>query len=1810
MFNRYFHRAAAGVRSVLCIALSAVVVLSATQGLEAVSDALRVPSLPRVILSPLHPGFFTQQALVQRLVVQRRSAASSSLTPATFSIRSLYKKENLGEAIPAANSLAFEPLAATKPNFLFTIFQLGRAAFKLTHEWSHLFVALVVKPTAWREILSPANIRGNQSWRDYWLEGLFTSVQGRAEVRISQTAEGWRDTAVRKGGWWVSVLWPLVVVGAGLFYGFDIQVLWSTLPSAILFSLLGAGALTAVAESIYSDWVEKEDPGVYACGNVLLIGLSKAWSLNQLLAIARQIVELIDIRGRQSGGLVTYFADGWGLRARVKNTKRGDLPTNMLRVFRLVWLKEAVSKFVRGAGFLKAPVAWILHGHVRFATASKSKKKEAHPHQWLYSRKRGVWSVPMDRLVRAGQRVLNTISHNGDFDDINDIWDTLTDAERERVENTDLVNVHGTVLSQRQAGQWLNRVFHTHNQLKGDSPKISGFIDLLHAQGQWDAAARLAWAMGVNRSADDELLTEKQVMALADLLERVFEPLAAGLLPHGAERLSEATPAARARLEAAILTRLQSDPAWSRTFKGREQVFTKMAVQAFFDNDLYTATHEFMKRAVGSFGLVVTSSLAPGRAIISSRKQPMSVAWKKDGSLLGAASDQGALKLQPFDYRIDLDMEGETAEIGIDESGFFINVYTERAIKDPADFDKPVQQISPEVLDRDRLVPLRDNPLVDALPPKGDRDQVREDIRAMPRVAKIIRHVWDRTIRRAPENPESFNLQSAEDFSKFFVGKAIQKAILRHIPLHDQSPQLINWLSPKADELADQALTGQLVNGALASKITILIGAAKQWVAENASMFPEASEEDNPIDLLLVGFEDSLWLGEQFVQDFGKLFGKTRQLVLKGESSNKVLRALRDQEKRHDFQLKVPGGIVNRQTIVLAVSQSGQTFPTVNALLQLIDKLEINGESRVFGMLGELDTPLSKILGQRFTKNASFSRRIFLNMSGRRPAEPSSVAAMAAHMTLTELLIYVAEDLRRVFPDGVDPLGLRLSVEDIQKLKTERDLKIDHDIPALVGVDADGKKVKSAVYKHLNRKSWRWAFRVWDAWVGTIVSGLYVLATVKYHVPTIGHYLLAHQMDAVGQAVLFLTVLWMIRKMNSVLDEHAEDPLWKRWGLHMKGVWALAFIVGGYFIGDLYWGWPSLGTLLPLPESLLSGILADVDVLGYWFMYAVGIWVFRAVTFRPIFVRLGPPKVFWADIPHVYQPLEMFITKLFSMAYRLLSIIVHGGNPRDHFTPRYAHRANRGDLVWLGLADVAKRFLASDRSGSILSIAQFYGNISMGESVETLTVGRGGSKGTLFEDHINIPDLNGPTASDRAALQFLTETRFDSLSRMVAGFSFGHLWIRKVTLGGLLWNFWRTQGGARVFSTASPEPGAKSILWNVLERRGWISRKWAKRLAFMEQIFFTGLLLMLPLYLAGYGHFASESHVRMVIVGLHALVFGIGFHRERRIRNVLLGFLFNAFFLRPGSPSEWNLLYAVLLHLLVNNILIPLWNYVRGAPEGDPKEILLEKAPETKAEPKTIVPSRVITRRNVTGEFPVPPASPPIEEAAAQAAAPAAPSEVPSREIRRRNVTSTGITPTSRTGTTSSQIRVPSSRRLWVTRAVRKAAIILVIAMMLGVGVQFLYQKIQILLANRPTPRDDTKKLPPAHGSIGTIAEPLGAPKKKETRQEGKEQKPVERRSSPKISAQPPAAAQPRAAAPRANPPAEKTNTGKDSFDLKGGVKGAFKALDLTIMIALWQYMPYPTLRIIIGILAIVRLGMAAFPTPRIWVRRTLDASA
>mgnify|MGYP002776988490 CR=1 FL=1 len=260
--------------------------------------------------------------------------------------------------------------------------------------------------------------------------------------------------------------------------------------------------------------------------------------------------------------------------------------------------------------------------------------------------------------------------------------------------------------------------------------------------------------------------------------------------------------------------------------------------------------------------------------------------------------------------------------------------------------------------------------------------------------------------------------------------------------------------------------------------IELLLEKAKNFKLERIT--PE-------IDLLITGVESSLWLGERFAQDFTLI---CPALTVKTISSNQLLQRL-----QYDGSLRL-----GKISIVLAISQSGQTFPTLQAT-NALEELRLQGNIREFFILtGEMCSLMGTAISQYYYQESSFTRRIFINGSGRRTAEPATVAIAAAQATLTELLLYIAKQLRTKFPAGA--FGMTLSTADV--LMLER-MKIDFPTraEAIVGITAKGEINRSSDYSQLLQSSKKWAQHIIEAPLVWAIHALYIAITVGLGIPLI-----------------------------------------------------------------------------------------------------------------------------------------------------------------------------------------------------------------------------------------------------------------------------------------------------------------------------------------------------------------------------------------------------------------------------------------------------------------------------------------------------------------------------------------------------------------------------------------------------------------------------------------------------------------------------------------------------------------------------------
>jgi len=174
------------------------------------------------------------------------------------------------------------------------------------------------------------------------------------------------------------------------------------------------------------------------------------------------------------------------------------------------------------------------------------------------------------------------------------------------------------------------------------------------------------------------------------------------------------------------------------------------------------------------------------------------------------------------------------------------------------------------------------------------------------------------------------------------------------------------------------------------------------------------------LHLLVVGIEVSLWASEQLAADVMEFIPGANA---KAVSANQLVGG----DKVYFSAADSKGGLsllnlMRQNTVVLVVSQSGQTFPSLKATARLCSALG----SRVFVLVGGREegaayTEMGAVVmdyHRTHLGGRDGSDHVFCNLSGPRPCEPSSVALVATHQTMTELLIFTRLAMSRLAGEG------------------------------------------------------------------------------------------------------------------------------------------------------------------------------------------------------------------------------------------------------------------------------------------------------------------------------------------------------------------------------------------------------------------------------------------------------------------------------------------------------------------------------------------------------------------------------------------------------------------------------------------------------------------------------------------------------------------------------------------------------------------------------------------------------------------------
>lgn len=854
--------------------------------------------------------------------------------------------------------------------------------------------------------------------------------------------------------------------------------------------------------------------------------------------------------------------------------------------------------------------------------------------------------------------------------------------------------IFGKPIETTKLGLWLERVLHTPNSTTGDSPKIAGMMDMLITQGMWYDSVRLAYQLEV-----------------AESIEEAFG---------GQEPSKNAPNTAPSE---------QDLGEWAESFETVFQKYTKVMLFLNELSDLAT-----FKEDLGIFEDDVLQEISKNILISqwSRKKRTAFVRMALDAFLHNdlyramkifmsrARGSFGLVAVSTLEAEsLVLSSQGQPISIGFNSPEAYIVYASEPAAVDAIlsgsaeshrlDLNSATGEIAllganditiysmiegrellgPEL--KKRWTPMQGNPYIQ--PSKAEiKDSVESDIKDISHVLQKIETSW--------KNPSSFNCQSAEYLSSLLIEKA------KHF-------------EAKRQKMFAAGLIGE-------------------------------SEQLQTVDLLIIGIESSLWLGERFAQDLKTIFPF---LNVKTMSSNQTLKKLSDFKSLH----------LGKYSLVLAISQSGQTFPTLHATHKFDELCREGAIGEIFIMTGELSSLMGSAIGQLYYKGAAFKRRIFINGSGRRTAEPSTVAVAAVQQTLTELLFRIEKRMRQAFLNS-NPFGMTLTEESLLVLETIKSDFVRKSVVSITGTRASGVAIESPENQKLISRGRKWALNVTETPIAWGVHALYVLITVGWVIPF-------------GYTIPLVQIIFRL----------------------------IVFAAG----------LPNNLFLLVLVAPFVT--LADIAIyiFGPW-LWTLGLRYFQG---RQLLARTGKRTLIIGDVPWVHQLLKSYVSKLFSLSYGISSLEVHGGNPQDHLLHNFGHRVVRGTLVFLGVPDGRRsRMQKNDENAVIMTGQQINGVRNIGVGPEIVVLGhnpeiehKGFNSAITLRSHTDSMFADKRRTVDyKAVIEELRESRFSSFERLLAGYVlFWTLAKNVASFPFLKYQHWRSQSRTRIATTATPVSGMK-----------------------------------------------------------------------------------------------------------------------------------------------------------------------------------------------------------------------------------------------------------------------------------------------------------------------------------------------------------------------------------------------------------------
>ena len=884
-------------------------------------------------------------------------------------------------------------------------------------------------------------------------------------------------------------------------------------------------------------------------------------------------------------------------------------------------------------------------------------------------------------------------------------------------------HLYGKQVANRELGLWLERVLQTPNHAQGDSPKIAGMMDLLITKGMWHASVRLAYYLAIAESVESAFGGQEPDRDAPDTT------------PAAAELSSWATLFEQTFLLYRRLLAAPHSPSFNQYLCRLEHdILQATNDDPFISQWAWQKRVSFVRTAIHAFfhndpNLAVKTFMAGaegsfGLVVVSTLDEDRLVLSAQGQPIsVGFNWQEGYLVYASEPAAVDSVLLGlpESYRLDLDQKGGEIALVSANEIEIYSLSDN--RQFTPVEL-KERWISMADHPYLPHVkyPHNNTKDPVQRDNREISAMLAEIRATW--------QDPASINCQSAD--------------------------YLVDLLCQKADRFEQQRQ--KMVHAGLS----------------------EMTRQLPTVDLLIVGVENSLWLGAKFAEDLEAILP---WFNVKSISSNELLQVM-----KCDFDSLRLGA----DSIVLAVTQSGQTFPTVQTI-NTFDKLyRQEAIAEMFILTGELGSflgsPVIKL--KRSLQNSDKERhKIFVNGSGRRTAEAATITVAAAQQTFTELLLYLVKKLRQAYPNST-PFGMTLAPQSITVLEQMRDDFVDLSVVQITGATPTGAVISSSIEQKLIKGGRQWAWHILETPVAWAIHALYVLITV-------------------GWAIPFGYTIPLAKTTCSLI-------LW------------IAQIPNDWF-------------LLKLINPAIALVDIGIYIFGSW-LWTLGLRYFQG---RQLFARVGKRSLVIGDVPWVNQILRNYVSKLFSLSYGIASLEVHGANPENELLHNFGHRVVRGTLLYLGVPDGRRsQKLEQQQNAVIMTGKQADGVRNINVGPEVVAVGsnpeiadKGFSNAIVLESSNKcfyfVGDNNyfqdKSAEAQKALIEELRESRFSAFERLLASYVFFWALAKKVaSLPLLQYQHWKSQSRTKIMTTAAPVAGI-GISNPMVEKTGAKSTKTPSR---------------------------------------------------------------------------------------------------------------------------------------------------------------------------------------------------------------------------------------------------------------------------------------------------------------------------------------------------------------------------------------------